>query len=46
MRAAGGIGFAYFDSPLNSEPSWTWQLNNSQKIAAFKATLAGTLRLD
>jgi hypothetical protein len=45
MRQAGGIAFAYFDSPLNSEPSWTWQLNSPQKIGAFKAALAGTLRL-
>jgi hypothetical protein len=45
MKASGGIGLAYFDSQLNSEASWTWRLDTTEKISAYKAVLARSDRL-
>jgi hypothetical protein len=45
LKADHGIAMAYFNTPLNSEASWTWVLGSPSKKAAFADTLAGTARL-
>jgi hypothetical protein len=45
LRAEHGVAMAYFNTPLNSEPSWTWVLGSAAKKAAFRDTLAGTAEL-
>ena len=45
LKADHGIAMAYFNTPLNSEATWTWVLGSAAKKAAFADTLAGTARL-
>jgi hypothetical protein len=45
LKADHGIALTYFNSPLNSEASWTWVLDNPGKKAAFARTIARTAQL-
>jgi hypothetical protein len=45
LKADHGIALTYFNSPLNSEASWTWVLDSPGKKAAFARTIARTAQL-
>jgi hypothetical protein len=44
LKSDHGIAMAYFNTPLNSEETWTWVLGGAKKTA-FATTLAGTASL-
>jgi hypothetical protein len=43
LVAMGGIGYAYFDSTLNSVGTWT--LDSSAKVSAFSVAMKNSVRL-
>jgi hypothetical protein len=45
LEADHGIALAYFNTPLNSEQSWTWVLDSAGKQAAFADVLSRSGRL-
>jgi hypothetical protein len=45
LAADGGIAMAYFNTPLNSERTWTWVLGSPGKKAAFADALSHSARV-
>jgi hypothetical protein len=45
LGADDGIAMAYFNSPLNSERTWTWVLDSPGKKAAFADALSRSARV-